>query len=244
MGRLPRLTADDLVYHALNRGNNRTDIFADDDDHQAFLVAMANTQKRYAFRLLGYCLMTNHFHLLLRPGPGQSISRILQSLTIAHTWRYHRRHHTVGHVWQGRFKSPVVQGDEHLLTVLRYIEANPLRAGMVSDLSEYRWSSYQSHGLGRPDHLLSPMPELDALGRSPSERRARWRRKVQAAQGQDEIDRIRASLRTGKPLGRPEFVEATAQRLGINLNARPRGRPRKTEKRSDTNIPPAALRGY
>src|SRR3954471_21481095 len=78
---------------------------------------------------------------------------------------------------RGRFKSPVIQDDEHLLIVLRYIESNPLRAAMVSDAGEYRWSSYQAHGLGRVDPLLSPMPELESLGRTPSERRARWRRK-------------------------------------------------------------------
>jgi putative transposase len=227
MGRLPRPSEEGLVYHALNRGNNRADVFADPEDHEAFLTALSKTQQKYPFRLFGYCLMTNHFHLLLRPGPGQSTSRILQSLTIAHTWRYHRRHHTVGHVWQGRFRSPVIQDDEHLLVVLRYIEANPLRAGMVADPAEYRWSSYQAHGLGHSDPLLSPIPEFEALGRSPSERQARWRRKVKAAQHQDEIDRVRSSLRTGKPLGTPEFVEAKAHALGLNLNPRPRGRPRK-----------------
>src|SRR5262249_58750238 len=133
MGRLPRAIDDGLVYHAMNLGNNRAEVFADDGDHEAFLESLRVAKERYRFALYGDCLMTNHFHLLLRPGPGQSISRILQSLTVAHTWRYHKRHHTVGHVWQGRFKSPVIQDDEHLLVVLRYIEANPLRARMVSD---------------------------------------------------------------------------------------------------------------
>jgi putative transposase len=230
MGRLSRPIEDGLVYHALNRGNNRADVFAGPEDQEAFLQSLAKTQQRYPFRLFGYCLMTNHFHLLLRPGPGQSISRILQSLTVAHTWRYHKRHRTVGHVWQGRFRSPVIQDDEHLLVVLRYIEANPLRAGMVIDLGEYRWSSYLAHGLGRPDPLVSPMPELDALGRSPAERQSRWRRKVHAAQKQEEIDRVRESLRSGKPLGTPEFVETKAQILGLDLNPPRRGRPRKSEK--------------
>jgi len=230
MGRLSRPIEDGLVYHALNRGNNRADVFGGPEDQEAFLQSLAKTQRRYPFRLFGYCLMTNHFHLLLRPGPGQSISRILQSLTVAHTWRYHKRHRTVGHVWQGRFRSPVIQDDEHLLVVLRYIEANPLRAGMVIDLGEYPWSSYPAHGLGRPDPLVSPMPEFDALGRSPGERQSRWRRKVHATQKQEEIDRVRESLRSGKPLGSPEFVETKAQILGLDLNPRPRGRPRKSEK--------------
>src|SRR5437762_9549816 len=130
MGSPLRPVADGLVYHALNRGNNRSPVFGAASDYRAFLRALAQTQRRYPFRLYGYCLMTNHFHLLLAPEPGQSISRILQSLTVAHTWRYHQAHRTSGHVWQGRFKSPVVQDDDHARTVLRYIEANPLRAGM------------------------------------------------------------------------------------------------------------------
>src|SRR5947209_4251956 len=158
MPRLPRPVADDLVYHSLNRGNNRAPVFGHASDYRAFLEALGQTQRRYPFALYGYCLMTNHFHLLLAPGPGQSISRILQSLTVAHTWRYHRRHGSVGHVWQGRFRSPVVESDEHLLTVLRYVEANPLRAGMVLDLRDYPWSSYAAHGLGHADTLLTALP--------------------------------------------------------------------------------------
>jgi putative transposase len=232
MGRLPRPVEDGLVYHALNCGNNRADVFAEPEDHEAFLLALARTQLRYPFALLGYCLMTNHFHLLLRPGPGQSISRILQSLTVAHTWRHHKRHRTVGHVWQGRFRSPVVQDDEHLLVVLRYIEANPLRAGMVgaAGLGDYRWSSYPAHGFGRADPLLGPIPEFETLGRTPAERQSRWRRKVESPQGGDDLIRVRDSIRTGRPFGAPGWVEAKAGQLGLCLNPRPRGRPRRAEK--------------
>jgi putative transposase len=107
MGRLPRTIDDGLVYHTLKRDNNRADVFGDDADRLAFVDALAKARERYPFRLFGYCLMTNDFHLLLRPEPGQSISRILQSLAVAHTWRYHKRHRTSGHVWQDRFKSRV-----------------------------------------------------------------------------------------------------------------------------------------
>ena len=171
--------------------------------------------------------MTNHFHLLLRPEPGQSISRILQSLTVTHTWRYHKRNRTSGHVWQGRFKSPVVQDDVHLLVVLRYIEANPLRAGMVADPAEYRWSSFQQHGMGRDDPLLNSFPEWDDLGRTEAERRKRWRAKVRGEQDEAELRAVRQSLRSGRPFGRPDWTESMAQRLNIELNPRPRGRPRK-----------------
>jgi putative transposase len=133
--------ADGLIYHALNRGNNRAAVFRAAADYQAFLYALGQTKSRYPFRLYAYCLLGNHFYLVLEPEPGQSISRILQSLTVAHTWRYHRARSSSGHVWQGRFKSPIIECDEHLLTVMRYVESNPLRAGMVEDLAAYPWSS-------------------------------------------------------------------------------------------------------
>ena len=227
MGRLLRPTDDGLTFHAINRGNNRDVVFADDADHQAFLQSLGRTQLRYPFRLYGYCLMSNHFHLLLRPEPGISISRVLQSLTVAHTWRSHRRHRTVGHVWQGRFKSPVVQADDHLWAVLRYIEANPLRAGMVADPAAYRWSSYQAHGEGQADPLLTPMPEWPDLGPDDPSRRVSWRRKVMADQPAAELESIRRSLRGGLPFGDPAWVEEMAAKRGTPLERRPPGRPRK-----------------
>ena len=223
MGRLPRIIEHGLTYHAINRGN----VFADDSDQRAFLDAIARTRERYPFRLYGYCLMTNHFHLLIRPGDGQSISRILQSLTVTQTWRYHKRHRTTGHVWQGRFKSPAIQDDGHLLAVLRYIEANPLRARMVKDLADYRWSSYRAHGLGEPDPLLDPLPEWEQLGRTDRGRCSRWRRRVAAAESEAELAGIRTSVQSGRPFGTAEWVDATARRLGVELTPRPRGRPRK-----------------
>jgi putative transposase len=108
MGSQPRLIADGLVYHALKRGNNRARVFFDDADFQQFLHALAQTKERYPFRLFAYCLMDNHYHLVREPAAGQSISRILQSLTVAHIWHYHKAAASSGHVWQGRFKSPVV----------------------------------------------------------------------------------------------------------------------------------------
>src|SRR5262249_13420791 len=155
-----------LVYHALNRGNNREKVFFESGDYLAFLDSLRKTKERYPFRLFAYCLMTNHYHLVLQPEPGQSISRILLSLTVAHTWHYHRRCRTSGHVWQGRFKSPVIQDDGHLLTVLRYVESNPLRARMVSDLAAYPWSSYVWHGLGKPMGLVDEAPVWVRLGKT------------------------------------------------------------------------------
>ena len=105
---------DGLIYHVINRGNNRQDVFHKPDDYTAFLRALTELQQRWPFELYGYCLMTNHFHLLIRPLES-TISRLIQSLLISHTQRYHKHHRSGGHVWQGRFKSPVIQNDEHLL---------------------------------------------------------------------------------------------------------------------------------
>lgn len=134
MGRLPRPRPDpdgSLTFHALNRGN----VLFDDGHRFAYLDALAKAKRRYPFRLLAYCLMTNHFHLILRPAPGQSISRIMQSITVAHTWRHHRRPWSSGHVWQGRSASPAVEDGVYLQTVLTYVEANPARAGISDDPS-------------------------------------------------------------------------------------------------------------
>ena len=131
----------------------------------------------------------------------RNYSRILQSLTVAHTWRHHRRQGTSGHVWQGRFRSPVIQDGDHLLVVLRYIEANPVRAAMVADPCEYTWSSHRYHGAGHADPILDSFPEWEQLGRTEPERRARWRRKVRGEQPVKELDAVRSSLRSGRPYG-------------------------------------------
>ena len=197
----------------------------------AFLDALAKSRERYPFQLFGYCLMTNHFHLLLRPQAGQSISRILQSLTVAHTWRYHKRHQRSGHVWQGRFKSPVIQDDTHMLVVLRYIEANPLRARMVEDPADFRWSSYPCHAPGHEDPLSSPFPEWEQLGGTEAERRRRWRAKVGAVQSEDELMSVRGSLRSGRPFGTDDWTEK------IDGHVRICGRPGW----STTQVSPAQL---
>jgi putative transposase len=228
MGRQPRLIADGLVYHALNRGNNRERVFFHDADFHQFLHALAQTKERYPFRLYAYCLLDNHFHLVLEPAAGQSISRIVQSLTVAHTWHYHKASATSGHVWQGRFKSPVVSTDEHLLTVMRYVESNPLRAGRVSDLSCYPWSSYLLHGLGQPLAVVDEAPIWASLGKKEKARQQYWRDWLHTPLTAKELAAVRRSVTSGRPYGPAAWVEQTAMRLGLDLAPRRRGRPPRT----------------
>lgn len=217
---------DRLVYHVINRGNNRAPVFFNDDDYAAFLEAMGDLKRRRPFECYGYCLMPNHVHLLIRPLE-TPISRIMQSLLVSHTLRYHRCHHSAGHVWQGRFKSPVIQDDDHLLTVLRYIEANPLRAQMVASAGDYRWSSFAAHGLGHPDPLVDPLGAYESLAKTRPTRRRRWSAFVHQTPPDEELTALRRSVETGLPYGDPAWVEQLATRLGLDLTIRPRGRPRK-----------------
>jgi putative transposase len=172
--------------------------------------------------------MDNHFHLVLEPAAGQNISRILQSLTVAHTWHYHKDSAISGHVWQGRFRSPVVSADEHLLTVMRYVESNPLRAGMVGDLSGYPWSSYAVHGLGRHLPVVDEVPLWASLGKTAEARQRYWRDWLHTPLTERELAAVRRSVTSGRPYGPATWVEQTALRLGLDLAPRRRGRPRKT----------------
>jgi putative transposase len=194
----------------------------------AFLKAIADLKERRPFDLYGYCLMNNHIHLLIRPLE-TSISRIVQSLLISHTQRYHRFHRSSGHVWQGRFKSPVIQDDEHLLTVLRYIEANPLRAKLTEHASEYRWSSFSSHGNGRGDPLIDSNTAYENLGAHASVRQRRWSAYVHKTPDANELAAIRRSSETGLPYGERSWIDKLCKRLKLDLTIRPRGRPKKLE---------------
>ena len=214
-----------LVYHVIARGNNRQDVFHKPADFQAFLDALGDLKQRKPFALYGFCLLNNHFHLLLRP-TGATISRIMQSLLVSHTQRYHRHYRSGGHVWQGRFKSPVVQDDEHLLTVLRYIEANPLRAALVKRADDYAYSSYRVHGLGEASDLVDaviPYDEISPLGKV---RRRKWSEKVHQPLEEAQLNALRRSTATGLPYGDPTWVKRLAKRLDLDLVIRPRGRPR------------------
>ena len=205
---------DGLIYHVINRGNNRQPVFFNAGDFQAFLDALWDLKGRKPFELYGYCLLSNHFHLLVRP-QGDSISRIMQSLLVSHTQRYHKHRRSLGHVWQGRFRAFPIQEDDHLLTVLRYIERNPVRAALVERAEHWPWSSACS---------TRGIPALDP---GPVARPLQWLEYVNQPQTAAEVERLRECLRRGRPLGEEAWRQSTAQRLGLEASLRPRGRPRK-----------------
>jgi len=220
MPRTARASVGGMCYHVMNRGNGRARVFTCKAAYQGFVDLMQETCEHEPMAVLAYCLMPNHFHLALLPEQDGGLSRWMQRLLTAQVRRHHRGQLGSGHIWQGRFKAFPIQDDGHLLRVLRYVERNPLRAGLVDCASAWPWSSTHLRAAGDPAGLLShppvPLPKD-------------WIAWVNQPQTEVELDAIRKSIKRGAPWGQEEWVQQTAQRLGLESALRPRGRPRKKE---------------
>ncbi|ULA63465.1 MAG: transposase [Nitrospira sp.] len=218
MPRTARASVGDYCYHVINRGNARAEVFHADGDYQAFITLLRDASQRIPMRILAYCLMPNHFHLALWPYHDGDLSRWMQWLLTAHVRRYHTYHESSGHIWQGRFKAFPIEQDDHLLTVLRYIELNPVRAHLVTRAEDWRWSSAQRwkesvQGLrGDVGPVARPEPWLD------------W---VNGAMDETEVWRIRQSVNRNAPFGSEAWTVVTAALLGLDASLRSIGRPQK-----------------
>jgi len=218
MPRPHRTTSGGICYHVLNRGNGRRTVFHKPDDYAALLKLIVEANERLCLGLLAYCLMPNHFHLVLRPEADGDLSRWMQWLMTSHVRRYHRHYHGSGHVWQGRFKSFPIQDDEHLLAVVRYVEMNPLRAKRlpVTRVDQWPWSSSGTP----PRDVAKPSLALNALF---PEARKHLPRTLSVKQ----VESIRKSIDRGSPLGDLDWQTAIAKTLGLESTLRPKGRPKK-----------------
>ena len=210
------------IYHALNRGNGRRDIFRKPSDFDAFECILKQGIERFPCEILAYQLMPNHWHMVLRPSEDGGMSSFLRWVTLTHTMRLHAHYQTggEGHVYQGRYKSFQVQDDDHLAVVCRYVERNALRAGLVELAEQWKWGSL-SRRLARSEReptLLSPWP---------CARESRWRDRVNAALSEREIQAVRRSVNRGCPFGDDRWVDTVVRRLGLESTQRHRGRPRK-----------------
>jgi putative transposase len=229
MPRPPRRIEPGLIYHILNRGNGRRRLFAKDGDYQAFLDILAEGLARLPVDLLAYCLMGNHWHLVLRPRTADALQRLMQWVTLTHVRRHHGHHGAAsggggtgsgGHLYQGRYKHFPVEADDHFLTLCRYVEGNALRAGLVMRAEAWRWSS-----LHQRRHRRSARPSSPTLCDWPVDRPANWLRLVNDAVPQRQLDIVRQCVSRDRPLGSAAWVKRTARRLGIEQALRPRGRP-------------------
>jgi len=221
MPRQARIAPGGLIYHVLNRGVGRQDLFDDDGDFAAFIRVMADVVAEEPIRVCGYCLMSNHWHLVLWPERDGQLARFMQRLTVTHVRRWVEHRHRVGwgSIYQGRYKSFPVQSDGHLLTVLRYVERNPVRAGIVKRAEMWRWSS-----LGQ----LSQAPTQDIpnipVAPWPVPRRRDWTEWVNRPQTAKEEQALQRALTYGRPYGSDRWIAITERQLNLPP-LRSRGRP-------------------
>jgi putative transposase len=218
MPRTARADEGGLVYHVLNRGNGRQMVFHDDEDYASFVELIGLACKRRRMRVLAFCLLPNHFHLVLRPHKDGDLGRWMQWLLTSHVRRYHRKYGGSGHIWQGRYKAFPASDDAHLLTMIRFVERNPLRSRLVKDARRWRWSSLALwKSREKPDWLIE-----DAAPRPRG-----WARTVNRPQSEAEVAALRRSIERGTPFGPDAWVKRVAKRLGLEQTLRPRGRPAK-----------------
>lgn len=222
MARAPRSAIGNIVYHVLNRANGRMHIFRQDKDYEAFEKLLAEAKEKYPMRILSYCLMPNHWHLLLYPKGDMDMPQYMRWLGLTHTQRWHAAHKTTGygHLYQGRYKSFPVQTDEHFLQVARYIERNPLRASLVNKAEEWRWSSLwlRKRGDRKQKELLGDWPV------PAGQKYIKW---VNEPQPKEELEVIRYAIKRGRPYGGEVWVYKTAKKLNLESTINPLGRPKR-----------------
>ena len=207
MARLPRIWVPDLPQHLVVRGNNRQAIFRSDGDRIFFHRCLAELAEECSVRVHAYVFMGNHVHLLATGGASRAIGRMLQCMGRRYVGYFNYLHGRTGTLWEGRYRSCPVESERYLLTCQRYIELNPVRAGMVSDPAEFLWSSHRCHAFGKGDDLVSPHAVFDEISRDDEERRKCYRALFKAQIEPATLDFIRGSLNTGWPLGSADFRE-------------------------------------
>ena len=223
MPRRPRAATGGIVYHALNRAVGRMTLFEKEADYAAFERVLDDVYRRLPMRLLAYCLMPNHWHLVPWPRRDGELSEFLRLVTVTHTQRWHAAHRTAGTgpLYQGRFKSFPVECGDHLLMLGRYVEANAMRVKLVrGSARRWQWCSAAAR------HRTEPPAWLLPLERWPIDVPRGWDNRVDRSLPEAAVEQIQVSMRRGRPLGEPRWVTQTAARLGMQSTLRPRGRPR------------------
>ncbi|MGJ4803643.1 transposase [Luteimonas sp. SDU82] len=225
MPRPPRLELPGIPLHVTQRGVNRCAIFLDDDDRHHYRRVLREATRRLAVAIHAFVLMDNHVHLLLSAGCAGAISQALRRAGQTYVQSFNQRHGRAGALWQGRFKSCLVDTDAYVLRVIRYIELNPVRAAMVAQPEDYLWSSVRTHLGTAQDPLVVPHPVYMGLGDSREVRTAAWREWLHAPLDADETSRIRAYMAQERALGEPRFQAMVEKALNRPAAVRPRGRP-------------------
>ena len=232
MARLPRIDVPGLPQHLIQRGNNQAPCFFRPDDYHFYLNALHEAATKYHCQLHAYVLMTNHVHLLLTGDQPGSVSSCMQSLGRRYVRYINTAYDRTGTLWEGRYRSSIVESELYLLTCYRYIELNPVRAGLVHDPADYTWSSYRHHVMGERNGLIRKHELYLALGRTATARREAYRDLVHRAISDRDLQAIRDHVNKGRVLGSAQFQGELERTLSRRVQIRPVGRPTKQSERS------------
>jgi putative transposase len=224
--RKPRFNLPGVPQHVIQRGNNREPCFFGDTDCHRYLDDLGQALERNHCRLHAYVLMTNHVHLLVTPMADHGVPHLMQDLGRTYVRYVNHAYRRTGTLWEGRYKSSLVDSEAYLLTAMRYIEMNPVRAGMVPHPGDYRWSSYRINAQGHPGALVTPHPVYQALAGEPEQRQHRYRESFRMHLDPDQLHLIREALNQELVLGREDFKDKIERMVKRQTRPGTPGRPR------------------
>lgn len=227
MPRPHRYWAEGVPQHVIQRGVNRQPVFFSQDDYRDYLGFLRRAAARHGCALHAYVLMPNHVHLLVTGARAASTSKLMQSVGRCYVTRVNRYQGRNGSLWEGRYKASLVDAENYLLACYRYIELNPVRAGLAARPEQYPWSSYRAHALGADNDLIRDHPHYLALGAQPDRRQSAYRALAKAKVGDQELQSIRSALNQCLALGSEAFKDQMEGLLGERMRPGQPGRPRK-----------------
>lgn len=234
MPRRPRITLPDIPLHVIQRGNNRQPCFAAEEDYHAYLEWLAESMVESACEVHAYMLMTNHVHLLVTPRTPQAVGSLMKRLGQRYVQYFNRSYGRSGTLWEGRFRSCLIEDENYLLTCHRYIELNPVRAGMVEHPGDYRWSSYRTNAQGETNAVVTPHPIYVDLGCGDASRQSAYRELFRNDLDPERVDEVRSATNANLALGSERFQAEVEAMLQRRVRRGKPGRP-KVEKVTDTN---------
>lgn len=231
MARLPRFFAPNCPQHVMLRGNNHNPLFAADADYAKFYECLSEAARDHDLAIHAYVFMTNHIHLLATPGSETSLGKCMQSLGRKYVQYFNYAYRRTGTLWEGRYKATIVQAEAYLLTCMRYIELNPVRAGMVEHPRDHRWSSYRAHAEGSEDGLIADHLLYKRLGGTQAERETAYRQLFRAHLPKADVSAIREATNKSWALGNDRFRQKIETLSGRRAAPLPKGRPKQKENR-------------
>jgi putative transposase len=223
MPRIARAVALEFPHHVVQRGNNRENVFINEEDKKKYLSLLKKYSAKWDTYILAYCLMSNHVHLLTRPIKNESLYKMMQGITLCYTQYFNRTYRRTGRLWESRYHSCVVDKEKYLWAVARYIEQNPVRAKIVKKAADYPYSSARAHIQGLQDEILG-----EALFES--RQMKDYVELMKAGIKEEEVNNIRNHTRNGRPIGSESFIVKMERKLDRIFKVRPRGRPKKGKK--------------